>query len=426
MNRTKVFRWIILLTSVSLVAALITQLLWVRDALKLKEDQFNSKVEIVLQSVVNQLMTGENFPPANFADFDYNFYKEHEQILNVVDPHTLDSLIKQEFSGMRIDKKYAYGVYRQNDSKFVMGDIGDFESELIQSEHWVSLTCLCDDESYLLAAYFPDQSFKILSDMIILPIMSGLFLMVLVFSFFFTIYFLIQQKKLSEMKTDFVNNMTHEFKTPIATISVSSEMLTKEQVINSPEKIRKYAKVIFDENTRLKNQVEQVLQIAILDKEDYKLKMREMDARELLNESIDNFKMQIAERSGILKTQLNADNHQIIVDKFHFQNVINNLLDNANKYSINAPEILIISEISNHHLLIHVEDKGMGISRENQAIVFKKFQRLQTGNIHDIKGFGLGLFYAKTIIEKMGGNIKVQSELNKGSRFTISFPLDKD
>ena len=423
MNR-KVIRWIILLTSVSLVAALITQLLWVRDALMLKEDQFRSKVEIVLQSVVNQLMTSDEFPPARHADFEYDFYLEHEEILNVVDPHILDSLIKREFSAMRIDKIYIYGVYRQLDNTFVMGEYKNFRTELTESEHWVSLTCLCRDESYLLAAYFPDQHFKILSDMIILPIMSGLFLMVLVFSFFFTISSLIKQKKLSEMKTDFVNNMTHEFKTPISTISVSSEI--KDQVIYSPEKIRKYAKIIFDENTRLKNQVERVLQIAILDKDDYKLKMKELDAYELVEECINNFRVHVSERSGKLKMNLQAQNHQVVVDKVHFSNIINNLLDNANKYSIEAPDITVWSENVNQHLCIHVEDKGIGISRENQDYIFKKFHRLQTGNIHDIKGFGLGLFYVKTIIGKMGGDIQLSSELKKGSRFTIRLLVKND
>jgi two-component system phosphate regulon sensor histidine kinase PhoR len=225
------------------------------------------------------------------------------------------------------------------------------------------------------------------------------------------------------MKTDFVNNMTHEFKTPIATISVSSEMLSKDAIIKFPEKIKKYAKIIFDENTRLKNQVERVLQMAILDKSDYKLKLKDVNVHDIINECINNFTVQIRERKGNLHSNLKAEQSTIKADQQHFTNIINNLLDNANKYSPLKPEILVKSINQNGKLHISVEDKGIGISKENQADVFKKFHRLQTGNIHDAKGFGIGLFYVKTMIEKMGGNIDLKSELNKGSIFTISLPL---
>lgn len=422
MNK-KVIRTIIILSTISLVAAIITQLFWVRDALRLKEDQFNSKVEIVMQSVVNQLMTSENIYPVNQADYEFDFFLEHEQILNVVNPFMLDSLIRSVFSSIRIDDGFKFGVYRLTDSTFVMGDYTHYDSELINSSHWVSLTCLCEEESYVLSAFFPHQHSKILSEMIILPIMSGLFLMVLVFSFFFTIMFLFRQKRFSDMKTDFVNNMTHEFKTPIATISMSSEMLTKEQVINKPEKIKKYANIIFDENTRLKNQVEKVLQIAILDKGDYNLKLRELDAHEVIENCIKSFRVQVSERKGKLKLCLQAKEHEIVADKVHFANVITNILDNANKYSIGPPDITVTSENLNGHLNIHVQDKGIGINPENKDYIFKKFHRLQSGNIHDVKGFGLGLFYVKSIVEKMGGSVELKSELKKGSRFTIKIPV---
>jgi len=259
--------------------------------------------------------------------------------------------------------------------------------------------------------------------MIILPVMSGLFLMVLIFSFFFTIYAVLKQKKLSEMKTDFVNNMTHEFKTPISTISVSSEMLAKDLIVQHPEKVKKYAKVIFDENTRLKNQVERVLQIAIIDKEDFKLKFKEVNVHEILQKCIDNFNVLVAERKGNLQANLEALQYIVTVDKEHFTNVINNLLDNANKYSPVNPDITINTFNNLGKIEISIEDKGIGISRENQNDIFKKFHRLQTGNIHDAKGFGIGLFYVKTMVEQMGGKINIESELNMGSRFTLSFSL---
>ena len=422
MNR-KIIRIIIFLTSVSLVAALITQLLWVRDAWQLKEDQFTSKIEIALKSVVNQLMTSMDYPPAEYRNYEREFYMDHQQILEVVNPEILDSLLVEELTAMRINEDYNYGVFRHDDEVFVMGNVGAFAREIVQSEHWVSLTCLCQDETYYLSIYFPSQQSMILNSMIVLPVMSGLFLMVLVFSFFFTIYSLFRQKKLSDIKTDFVNNMTHEFKTPISTISITSEMLMKESVLKNPSKILQYAKIIFDENARLKNQVEGVLQIAVLERNDHKLKMKEHDVHEVISECSNNYKIQVSERNGRIRINFNATQHNITIDRIHFSNIINNLLDNANKYSPENPDIEISTHNLNGKIQIDVRDKGIGISKENQADVFKKFHRLQTGDIHDVKGFGLGLFYVKTMVEEMGGSIDLKSELNKGSCFTLKFPL---
>lgn len=422
MNR-KVIRIIIFLTSISLVAAIITQLLWVRDAWQLKEDQFTSKIEIALKSVVNQLMTTDQYGPTDINSFEDEFYLDHQLILQEVNPFILDSLLYEELRAMRVSDDYAYGVYRHDDEEFVMGDDTQFREEIINSRHWVSLSCLCQDEIYYLSVYFPYQQSMILNSMIILPVMSGLFLMVLVFSFFFTIYSLLRQKKLSDIKTDFVNNMTHEFKTPISTISVTSEMLMKEQVLRNPDKIKRYAKIIFDENSRLKNQVEGVLQIAVLEKNDYKLKMKELDIHEIIRECSNNFRIQVQERKGRIQLDFKAPRHLVTADRVHLSNIINNLLDNANKYSPENPDIVISTRNLNGSVQIDVTDKGIGISKENQHDVFKKFHRLQTGDIHDVKGFGLGLYYVKTMVEEMGGSIEVKSELGMGSCFTLKFPV---
>jgi two-component system phosphate regulon sensor histidine kinase PhoR len=225
------------------------------------------------------------------------------------------------------------------------------------------------------------------------------------------------------MKTDFVNNMTHEFKTPISTISVSSEMLIKSAVSENPEKVRKYAKIIFEENVRLKNQVERILQIASIDKGDYNLRMNSIDLNEIIRSCVSNFEVVISEKKGKIYTDLKAELHIIIADKHHLTNVINNLLDNACKYSGEKPEILISTKNSEGKIEMVVKDNGMGISKENQKHIFANFFRLQAGDIHDIKGFGLGLYYVKTVVEAMGGSVFVNSELNKGSEFRILFPV---
>ncbi len=421
--KRKVILLIIILTSISLIAAIATQLLWVRDVWKLKEDQLNNSTKIALKTVVNQLLTSENIYPADEGSFDPDFYNEHIEILSVINPLMLDSLLQEEMGCMKLNKDYVYGVIRKADSVFVMGPYQNFEQNLSHSQNWVSLTCLCQSESYLLAAYFTHKQSLIFSQMAILPVMSGLFLLILIFSFFFTISFMLRQKKVSELKTDFVNNMTHEFKTPIATISVSSEILSKGIVAESPEKVKKYAKIIFDENTRLKNQVERVLQIAILDREEYNLKLERLDIHQIIEDVVRNFKVQIEERNGNISIDTKAKHHFLLVDKVHFTNIINNLLDNANKFSLKHPEIKVSTRNIDGKIEISVHDNGIGIRKENLREIVKKFHRLQTGNLHDTKGFGIGLFYVKTIVEPMGGTLLINSELNKGSTFSLLFPV---
>jgi two-component system phosphate regulon sensor histidine kinase PhoR len=421
--KRKVILLIIVLTSVSLIAAMVTQLLWVRDVWELKGEQFNNSVKIALKSVVNQLLTSENIYPVDEASFDPGFYNEHIEILSVINPITLDSLIQEEMGCMKLNKDYVYGVFRKADTVFVMGPYQGQEQNLSHSQNWVSLTCLCRSDSYLLSTYFEHQQGLIFNQMAILPIMSGLFLLILIFSFFFTITSMLRQKKVSELKTDFVNNMTHEFKTPIATISVSSEILSKSLVAESPEKVKKYAKIIFDENTRLKNQVERVLQIAILDSEEYNLKMERLDVHQIIEDVVRNFKVQVEERNGKIQFDLVANQHFLLLDKVHFTNILNNLLDNANKYSPENPEIMVTTRNINGKIEISVKDNGIGIRKENLREIVKKFHRLQTGNLHNTKGFGIGLFYVKTMVEPMGGILLINSELNKGSTFSLIFPV---
>ena len=422
MNR-KVLTIIIALTSISLIAALVTQLLWVRDAGLLKEDQYSNSVKVALRTVINEINEKHESYSHDMLGIDSITYWEHVDLLSVLHPKMLDSLLKKEFETQQISGNYNYGVFRAKDSLFILGNYEGKQHQLVYSPLRISLTCLCQSDDYWLAVYFPDKKPILFTGMIILPVMSGLFLMVLVFSFFFTIYFIVRQKKLADMKSDFVNNLTHEFKTPISTISVTSEILSKEEVLHSPEKVSKYARIIYDENLRLKNMVERVLQIAIIDKEDYKPKFNEVDVHEIISACIENYKLLISERKGYLLTALDA--HQFIVsaDREHFINILNNLLDNANKYSPENPHITVSTSNLNSSIQITIEDKGIGISKDNLDNVFKKFHRLQTGDIHDVKGFGIRLFYVKTMVEKMGGRIELRSELNKGSSFILSFPL---
>ena len=226
------------------------------------------------------------------------------------------------------------------------------------------------------------------------------------------------------MKTDFINNMTHEFKTPIATISLASEMLMKSEVNQSTEKIKKYASVIYNENFRLQNQVEQVLQIAILDNGETKMRMKEVDIHKLITKTVDNFEIKANEKSARLTMNLRAENPIIAGDRMHLSNVLANLIDNALKYSRENPQIELSTVSDKKGVTIAIIDNGIGIATENQHLVFKNLYRVHTGDVHDVKGFGLGLYYVKQIVEMHHGSITLTSQLGQGSTFDVFLPYN--
>ena len=247
-------------------------------------------------------------------------------------------------------------------------------------------------------------------------------IIVVLFFFGYTITVIAKQKRLSEVKTDFINNMTHELKTPISTISLSSEMILKSDFSNDPERLKRYAGIIFKENKRLENQVERVLNVAKLDKQKLILQKTNLDIHQLIIEAKETFEFNQLEHDGKINLELNASNSIIFADQVHITNVVYNLLDNAIKYCKNTPEIIIRSTSEKKGINIEFEDNGLGIKKDDIRFIFDKFYRVPTGNLHNVKGFGLGLFYVKMIIEEHGGTIKVKSELGKGTTFYIWLP----
>jgi signal transduction histidine kinase len=310
------------------------------------------------------------------------------------------------------------------DSSIVTGIYERFGKELISSRHQVSMIGFLDSDHYALSAYFPDERNLILMRMVNWIILSVIFALILIIGFPYSLYVFNRQKKVSEMKSDFINNMTHEFKTPIATISLASEMLMKKSINENSSKTQRYAKIIFDENTRLQNHVEQILSVSLLERGQFRLRKKEVDIHEIITEAVEKFSLTVKERDGEIKTHFCAKKFHIYADKEHLINVITNLLDNANKYSPGEPWIRIGTQNTDYGLIITVEDRGMGISLENQQLIFKKLYRVPTGNIYNVKGFGIGLYYVKTIVEVHGGHINLKSELNKGSRFDVYLPFD--
>jgi two-component system phosphate regulon sensor histidine kinase PhoR len=232
---------------------------------------------------------------------------------------------------------------------------------------------------------------------------------------------MLRQKKLADIKNDFINNMTHEFKTPISTISLAVEVMKDNEVKKDSSKMSRYLNIIQDENRRLGTQVEKVLQMALLDKGEVKLRLGEVDVHETIEQVLTNLSVQIEQKNGIVNLELEAENPAIEADEVHLTNIIYNLLDNANKYSPENPVITIRTENAGNALKISILDKGIGMTKEQITRIFERFYRVPTGNLHDVKGFGLGLSYVKKMVESHNGQIFVESKLGEGSKFEIIF-----
>jgi two-component system, OmpR family, phosphate regulon sensor histidine kinase PhoR len=278
----------------------------------------------------------------------------------------------------------------------------------------------------ILSVYFPDKESFIYKTLNWLLFISLLFSIIVLVTFAVSIYFILKQKKISEMKSDFINNMTHEFKTPIATISVAADSITNQKIIENPERIRYFVEMIKKENLRMNRQVEDILTIARLDTKDFEFKWEAFNLHDVIEEAKHSIEIQVEKKGGSIICELRATNPVATSDPTHFANLIYNLLDNANKYSLNAPEISISSRNSEKGVLITVEDKGIGMTKTVQSRIFERFYRQTSGNIHNVKGFGLGLSYVKAVLEANHGSISVHSEPGKGSRFEVFIPFDRE
>jgi len=340
-----------------------------------------------------------------------------------INPVLLDMIISKELQNHGIELDYEFAVLEDN-RKIAMKSgnyIQDNNTEYYTTELFPR--DIFNQPDYL-SIYFPGKKSFIYQSLGFMAVSSIILTLIIILSFAATIYIIFKQKRLSEIKNDFINNMTHELKTPISTISLASQMLNDKSIPVKSKNLGHISRVIEDESKRLGYQVEKVLQMAIFDRGKIKLKFREVDIHDLIQGVINNFSIQIDKMSGRIIEELNASNPVLKLDTVHFTNVISNLIDNAIKYSKENPEIRISTETRNGKLLIRIKDNGVGISKENQKKIFEKFYRVPTGNIHNVKGFGLGLSYVKKIVETHNGNIRIRSEPNKGTEFEICLPVN--
>ena len=337
----------------------------------------------------------------------------------------IDSILKIELKNKDIPITYNFGIIENNLLNKTIPEIAD-SVKLLNSEFKVNL--YPNDifqKNIKLSIIFPSRDRFVFRSLSWLLIASLLFSIIILLTFAMSIFYLLRQKKISEMKSDFINNMTHEFKTPIATISVAADSINNDRVLGDPEKIRYFAGMIKKENSRMNRQVEDILTIARLEKKDFEFKWEKIDIHELIEDALLGISLQIEKKGGKINTDFKAAKSEITTDKIHCTNVLFNLFDNAIKYSSGPPEIIITSENTREGIIIAVDDKGIGMSKAVQAKIFERFYRQTSGNIHNVKGFGLGLSYSKAVIEANKGTISVQSEPGKGSKFSIFLPFER-
>lgn len=370
----------------------------------------------------------QSIDPSGQVGFQFSFQGQQFDnrgipILERLKKNVIDSVLKLALLQRGIKAKYQFGVF-DYDGNGIIIDSTSNNDKVMDSDFYIQL--FPKDvmaPPHFLTIYFPHKKGYLLTTMWMMLSTSVLLLIIIVWAFTYTIQTIFKQKKLSEVKNDFISNMTHELKTPISTISLACEALSDKDM-SSNEGIRaNYVGMINQENKRLGLLVESVLKSATWDKGDLKLKKEEFDLHAIINEVSANILIQVESRSGTIIKKLNAPQSLIEADKVHLTNLIYNLLDNANKYSPSVPEITISTENLKEGILLIVSDKGQGIKRENLNKIFEKFYRVPTGNVHNVKGFGLGLNYVQAIVNRHGGEITASSIYGKGTTFKIFIPF---
>jgi two-component system phosphate regulon sensor histidine kinase PhoR len=358
---------------------------------------------------------------AQFSEF-FRDVNSKKPIYQRISNNELNTTIKEELEKRNIDLGFKYGVYSK-DGLATKLKSGYYTINKKNSEHYPLFFNTQGEVDYELYLTFPTKNKHILADISNILLLSLFFIFIIIVAFSSSLYQLIRQKKISEIKTDFINNMTHEFKTPIATINLALDSIKNPKIINDSEKVMRYVQMIREENKRMHSQVENVLRISRLEKNQIEISKETIDMHDIIEDAITHISLLVDDKKGSVETHFEAITSEIPGNQFHLTNVVVNMLENALKYTQGAPKIDVYTESINKFFVFKIKDKGIGMTKVVQKQVFDKFYREQKGNIHDVKGHGLGLAYVKEIVETHHGTVFIESEKGKGSIFTVKLPL---
>jgi two-component system, OmpR family, phosphate regulon sensor histidine kinase PhoR len=460
--------WLIIgLLSAAVIGVMVLQLNFINKNIRVNEENFDGHVREALKVIAKQMEESEDFEVSRFANgFSIKQMRSDSNVISFSsativsnNPQLLDQneavfrqlkaskfstpieerinlpqlgmSLKKELSQRGINIPYNYGVFSNSLSSFVIFNNNFVMPDAMQkafdflkeSEYKTDIFSNGFASPGYLTLHFNTKASVVWGGLWKTLLLSMLFVAIILGCFGYTIYVIQRQKNLGEMKNDFINNMTHEFKTPIATISLAADSINSPTIIGNPDKVRRFVDIIKQENKRMNGQVEKVLQMALIEREKIKLNFSQIDMNEIINQAVANISLQVEKKDGTVSSDLKAKKTMIEGDLNHISNVINNLLDNANKYSPESPEIKVTTRNISNGIEISVSDKGIGMTKEAKKRIFEKFYRVPTGNLHDVKGFGLGLTYVKTMVTAHKGSVDVKSEPGKGSSFILFFPF---
>ena len=434
----RIFPVIIILISLSLLGLIYFQALWLSTAVATKQKQLRENIFVASTEAAENLM--QDYTRLLSLNINNKHLFSNEKMkMEILKPSVIERYSKEEINAIikkSMNKHFLEGInyeFAVSDNSINGNQIqsDNFMKYFLDSTHNTNFAIPLEmppgsdyenlTKEEFLVIIIPNQEQIIYKQIFWYITGTILFTLIIITAFFLTIRTLIRQKKISEIKSDFINNMTHEFKTPIATISLAVDALNNEKVRSDKEKSGYFTNIIKEENNRMNKHVEVILQASLLDKNEFQLNMKKISAHELIKKSIENFKLQLQEKNGQISEEYQAENDWVMADDVHFINLISNLLDNAIKYAKEeGPLIKVHTENKGNDLIISIIDNGIGMTRETLNRIFEKFYRAHTGNIHNVKGFGLGLGYVKAMVEAHHGKIKAESTLGKGSAFYIT------
>jgi two-component system phosphate regulon sensor histidine kinase PhoR len=439
--RRRTLATLFLLAILGVVGVVATQYIWLRRAQRFQQDQlalqqqqqrqldkqFNDRVTSALADVTRRILSINKDPSDLFDAVKQERPNYFAVTMNdTIHPYLLESLLRQEFKRRSIDDDFEYGIYDCFTDRIVYGNYVSLRDSAVADTAQHSELLKLDKDGHYFGVYFPRRNSSLWEPQgagSITWIYPAIVTLIVLSFFGYSVWVIARQKRLAEMKNDFIGNMTHELKTPISTIGLSSQVLADPEIVKDPERLRSYAGIIRAENERLRTQVERVLQLSTMDRGELQLKREPVDMHKVMEAVAGSFALQFQERSGELVVEPRAAQAVVTGDPVHLANAVFNLVDNAMKYSPERPHVVVRSSNDRGKLRIDVQDNGIGIRREDMKHIFERFYRVHTGNVHNVKGFGLGLHYVQSIAHAHDGRVSAVSEPGKGSTFTLELPV---